>query len=324
MSPTFRVLLPLLAASAWLSAPVANAHVMSASQGTLQLNGNEVRYELRMPLYEIADIDSPESTLLEAFRVRSESGEPIVSTGSCAEDPAQELYVCQASFTFAQPPRSVRVSCEYASVIVSNHVHILRSGEGESARQTIFDIASPEAEIRFAAPVASEIFRSQFEAGARRVILHPILALFLFALTLSARTPREAQKIVAAFVAVEVSAALVFQAVALPAPARFVEAAGALTIAYLAVEILLLPNAGKRWLIAGGMGLFHGLLFGGFLRQAELQPLYFLSGVVLCELILLAILGAIRRQIRSRRSEQLAALLLLVIGLGWFLIRLLG
>ena len=58
-----------------------------------------------------------------------------------------------------------------------------------------------------------------------------------------------------------------------PAP-RFVEAATALTIAYMAVEILALPQAGKRWLIAGALG-FSGVagaaggvakaLFGVFL-----------------------------------------------------------
>jgi hypothetical protein len=38
-----------------------------------------------------------------------------------------------------------------------------------------------------------------------------------------------------------------------PAP-RFVEAGTALTVAYIAVEILALPQAGKRWLIAGALG----------------------------------------------------------------------
>ncbi len=297
---------------------------MSASRGTLSLAGNEVRYELQMPLYEIAAVDSPESALLGAFHISSDGAEPTGFNGDCSEEPTEDMYVCRASFTFAQHPRSVRVRCEYHSVTVSNHVHILHSGEAGLARQTMFDIVSPEAEIRFATPAPAEIFQSQFTAGMRRVIVNPILVLFLLALVLAARMPQEALKIAAAFLAAEVPAALVFQASAQPLPVRFVEAAGALTIAYLAVEVLLLPEAGKRWLIAGGLGLFHGLFFGGFLRQTELRPLYFLSGAVLCEIIVLVVLGGIRLKTCGRRWEQLAALLLFVIGFGWFLIRLQG
>ena len=321
---TFRAAFLLPLSLLWLAASPAGAHVMSTSRGTLSLAGNEAYYELQMPLYETAAVDSPESALRGAFRIASGGGEPVASTWNCTEDPAEEMYVCRASFTFAQPPRSVRVRCAYHAVTVPNHVHILRSGEAESARRTMFDVVSPEAEIRFAAPTPAELFRSQFGAGMRRVIVNPVLVLFLLALALSARTRQEALGIAAAFLAVEVSAALVFQAVAQPLPARFIESAAALTVAYLAVEILLLPEAGKRWLVAGGMGLFHGLFFGGFLRRAGMQPLYFLPGAALCELVVLAVLGGIRLKTRSRRAERLAALLLLVVGLGWFLIRLQG
>ena len=324
-STMLRAAFPLALLLCLLAASPASAHVMSASQGALRLAGSEVRYELRMPLYETAALESPEDALLEAFRVRSEDGgEPAAESGSCAEEPAEAMYVCRSSFTFTQPPRAVRVRCEYHAAVAPNHVHVLRSGEAEMARRTMFDVVSPEAEIRFTAPTPAEVFRAQFGAGLRRAAVNPALALFLLALALAARTPREALAIAAAFLAVEIAAAVLYQAAARPLPARFIEAAAALTAAYLAVEILLLPEAGKRWLIAGGLGLFHGLFFGGFLLQGELRPLYFLPGAALCEAVLLAALCCIRLKARSRRAEQLAALLLLVVGLGWFLIRLQG
>ena len=301
-----------------------DAHVMSTSQGTLSLAGHEVRYQLEMPLYEISEVESPQSTLLAAFQVTSDGVEPTQTTGNCSERAGDGMYVCNASFVFEEAPKTVHVRCDYPAATVPNHVHILRSGEGDLSRQTMFDIASQEAEIRFVEPTPLEVFWTQFNAGLRRVLINPVLVLFLLALTLSARTRPEAFSIAQAFIAVEVVAALVFRTGVWTAPARFVEAAGALTIAYLAVEILLLPEAGRRWLIAGGLGLFHGLFFGGFLLQAELRPIYFLSGVVLCEVVALAMLGAIWRKARSRRSEQLAALLLLVVGLGWFFVRLQG
>src|SRR3989442_10221450 len=65
-----------------------------------------------------------------------------------------------------------------------------------------------------------------------------------------------------------------------PAP-RFVEAATALTIAYMAVEILALPQAGKRWLIARALGVFHGLYFSLFLRTTGYGPRYLLIGAAI-------------------------------------------
>ena len=209
-------------------------------------------------------MESPQSTLLAAFQVTSDGAEPTQTTGNCSERAGDGMYVCNASFVFEEAPKTVHVRCDYPAVTVPNHVHILRSGEGDLSRQTMFDIASQEAEIRFVEPTSLEVFWTQFNAGLRRVLINPVLVLFLLALTLSARTRSEAFAITEAFIAVEVVAALVFKTGAWTAPARFVEAAGALTIAYLAVEILLLPEAGKRWLIAGGLGLFHGLFFGVF------------------------------------------------------------
>jgi len=62
-----------------------------------------------------------------------------------------------------------------------------------------------------------------------------------------------------------------------PAP-RFVEAAAALAIAYLAVEILLLPNAGARWLIAAVLGGFPRLYFHLFLQTTGYPPSFVLAG----------------------------------------------
>src|ERR1035438_8268711 len=62
-----------------------------------------------------------------------------------------------------------------------------------------------------------------------------------------------------------------------PAP-RFVEAATALAVAYLAVEILLLPQAGARWLVAGVLGALHGLYFHLFVQTTGYSPALVLAG----------------------------------------------
>jgi hypothetical protein len=93
-----------------------------------------------------------------------------------------------------------------------------------------------------------------------------------------------------------------------PAP-RFVEAGTALTVAYIAVEILALQQAGKRWLIAGALGAFHGLYFALFLRTSEFHALYVLTGAAMAEILLIGLFAFSRigRLAASLRPLQVAA-----------------
>jgi hypothetical protein len=112
-----------------------------------------------------------------------------------------------------------------------------------------------------------------------------------------------------------------------PAP-RFVEAACALTIAYLAVEILLLPQAGMRWLVVAILGVFHGWYFSLFITGSEFAAGWVLLGVVLTEIALLAGLGwllaRLQTPLESLQPVRVSAGILLVVGLGWFFVRLRG
>jgi hypothetical protein len=44
------------------------AHVMSMSTGDVAVEGNRAHYELRMPVYEIAHVKNPDSSLFEHIR----------------------------------------------------------------------------------------------------------------------------------------------------------------------------------------------------------------------------------------------------------------
>jgi hypothetical protein len=107
---------------------------------------------------------------------------------------------------------------------------------------------------------------------------------------------------------------------------RFIEAAAALTIAYLAFEIILLPDSGKRWMIVGVLGLFHGMYFSIFLASSGFHLPAFLSGVVAAELLLIAVfalvLGRLISMARIPRAVPIAASLLLAVGVVWFVLRL--
>jgi hypothetical protein len=99
-----------------------------------------------------------------------------------------------------------------------------------------------------------------------------------------------------------------------------VEAAAALTVAYLAMEILLLPKAGSRWLIAGILGIFHGLFFHLFLQNTAFHAFPVMAGAALAEALAFAVLGVLFSRIVRFRKIPASALLLF--GMTWFLLRL--
>jgi hypothetical protein len=66
------------------STPLA-AHMLSISTGSLRVEGNEVRYELRMPLYEVEYIEQPEQTLFGHFSLASRGEQGALRERSCRE-----------------------------------------------------------------------------------------------------------------------------------------------------------------------------------------------------------------------------------------------
>ena len=300
----------------------ASAHVMSMSSGELEIVGDRAVYELRMPLYEITHLEEPERTLLENIRLRSESGEARRLEGSCEADAASGWYRCHSVFEFPAPIEQLDVECTFAAVTVPNHVHLLRATRGDVTKQAVFDFSFTHTTIRFTSPTEAGIALTELWTGAARVLGGPVQLLFLAALALAGRSRKELLYLGFAFIATEtVSAMFVAAESWQPAP-RFIEAAAALTVAYLAVEILLLPEARYRWLIAAGMGVFHGFYFGTFLGQSEMSPVYVLTGVAVTEAAVLALfawlLGRATKAATTLRPVRIGAALLGIVGMAWF------
>ena len=301
-----------------------HAHVLSVSQGDLTVDGPVATYELRMPLSELPDVDEPQRVLLDAIVLSSAGRSAATGSETCRSDAGQELYICSAEYRFAEAPASVLVRCDLPSVTVPHHVHILRSGSGETARQTVFDITIREAEVRFAPPTFWEVVGTQVGAGIRKPLTSPELFMFLLALALAARYQRELLACGGAFLGAQAAAVGVLSLLGWNPPIPFLEAAAALAVAYLAAEILFLPEATKRWLVCGGMGCLHGLFLGAFIQSVELNAGYVLPGALGTEGLMAAGLGLLRLRFVTRRLEQLGGILLLLSGLAWFGLRVLS
>ena len=309
-----------------LAASPGWAHMMSMSSGDLTVEGARAHYELRMPLYELAHVADPAHGLLDRIHFSAGGREAARVAQSCRTDQPDGVYVCTADYDFGAPMDRVDVECTLTAVTVPNHVHLLRAEMAGKHDQAVFDLSFTHATLRFRPPTPLETAATESGAGFIRALGGLVQLLFLAALVLAARSRRELLALTAMFLAGQIASALAMLHTGwTPAP-RFVEAAAALTVAYLAVEILLLPKAGARWLIAGVLGGFHGLYFHLFLQTTGYQPAFVLAGAGVAELIAIAVfallLSRITRFARALHPVQISASALLVFGMAWFVLRL--
>ncbi|MFN7995541.1 MAG: HupE/UreJ family protein [Bryobacteraceae bacterium] len=312
-------------ALALAAAPVF-AHVMSMSSGDLAIRGTHAQYEFRLPLYETAHIRNPEQALFQHIHFSSNGAAARQVAGACREDPPSGSYVCDAEYEFAGPVGTLDVDCAFYEVTVPNHVHLLRVDNNGKHDQGLFDISFPKATLRFHPPTPFEIAATQVGAGFMRAVGGYVQILFLASLVLAARSRRELFLLAGMFWFGQAAVTLLLPLTTWQPASRFVEAAAALTIAYLAVEILMLPQAGMRWLIVGVLGGFHGLYFYLFLRTTAYRSGFVLLGAGVAEVLLIAffafVFSRLARRIASLKPVPVSAALLLVFGMAWFVLRL--
>jgi hypothetical protein len=292
----------------------AFAHVMSMSSGDLAIRGSLAHYEFRLPLYEMPHVANPSQSLFAHIVFSSGGRQAQLLNSACHQDLAQGSYVCAADYQFAAPVDTLDVECTFPAVTVPNHVHLLRVENGGKRDQALFDIAFPRATLRFRPPTPLETAFTQAAGGVLRS-LGVAQILFLASLVVAARSRRELILLAVMFLAGLTAAALAVPRTAWQPPARFVEAAAALTVAYLALETLVLPTAGMRWSIVAVLGAFHGLYFALFLRTTGYSAFYVLTGAVCAEIALIAVCALLFSYVGKR---TVWASVLLAIGLAWF------
>jgi HupE / UreJ protein len=293
-----RLLLFLICCSAY-------AHVVSMSNGELHVNGRTATYELRIPMYEVAHVSNPETALLD--HVKFEGARRTSS--SCGQE--SDTYVCRADYEFEQPvPDKIEAECTLFQVTVPNHVHLLYAVQGPNSDQEVFDQSFRKAEVRFHPPSRAELIAKDAAAGIARLFQSVSGLLFLAVLALAARNIREMGILTIVFVAGEWLARPIAPRIPMNFSPEFLEAVLALTVAYLAAEIVFLPDSQARWVVVPILGIAHGLPFAAF-------PPPYLTAASITQALLLSILWLAARKmpIAWRRP---AAGVLLVAGIGWF------
>jgi hypothetical protein len=313
-----------------LTGSAALAHVVSMSTGEMKIDGAKGAYELQIPVYETQQIRDPAHTLLDAIHFTGGGAEGHILTRSCSADAS--TLTCSATYLFNADVDRLQVDCRLHTVLVANHVHMLHatkvSGpDAGRSDQAFFDISFPTAELRFRPPSFWETLARDTGSGFWRALSAFASVLFLISVLVAARDRRNLALLLAMFLAGELAASLYGPRQLSP---RFLEAAAALTVAYLAIEVLLLPRAGQRWLVVGLLGAFHGLYFGLFLDAGVTSRTGFLSGVALGELCAIGVLMGGRwiverafPRVPWQWSRVLAGMLFLT-GTSWFVIRMMS
>jgi hypothetical protein len=295
-------LLPLLT----IAAPMW-AHVVSMSTGELRIDGPLADYELRIPMVEVAPMANP---ALIIDYIHFEGGHR--TSAKCADEDG--TYVCRASYEFATlVPDRLAVECRFFDATVPNHVHWLHATRGPNSDQEIFDQAFPNSQLRFRPPSRIETFLREFGLGFARAARNWIGLLFILGLAIA--TPRAILPFVC-FLAGEAAAILIGPRIPWPLAPRFLEAAMALTVAYLAVEILMAADAKNLTWIVAMLGLFHGLSVSGFP-----PPYSIAAGTLQIAAFAALAFGARYLPIAWRRA---CAWGLLIVGLAGFALKVVG
>ncbi len=309
-----------------LFVPALFAHMMSMSTGDAVVNGSHVEYVLRMPIYEMPHLQNPERALFDHIRFSSGGHLGRVLNQTCREDLAQASYICAAYYEFPNPVERLDVECTLYAVTVPNHVHLLRAEKGGKRDQAIFDYSFSRGTIRFEPPGAFETAATQMGGGMMCALSGFVQILFLTGLVIASRGRAELLALTGMFLAGQIASALLLPHTGWQPAPRFVEAAAALTVAYLAVEILFLPEAGMRWLIAAVLGAFHGLYFALWIENTGYRAGYVLGGAAIAEVSIIAIVAllfsTIGRRAAALRPATVAASAMLIIGMVWLFLRL--
>ena len=206
---------------------------------------------------------------------------------------------------------------------------------GARVTEGIFDARTSEIVIDAAPAGAGATFRRFFVLGVEHIATGYDHVLFLLALLLVGGGLRSLVAIVTSFTLAHSLTLSLAVLDVVQLPARFVERVIALSIAWVALENMLIDRSRGRWRITFAFGLVHGFGFASILRDLHLPTqglavslLAFNVGVEagqLCIVVLAYPLVAwVQRTAYRRASIVAASSVILILALWWFVERAFG
>jgi hypothetical protein len=329
-----------------VAAPRAGAHQQGISYSDVEIVDGVVRYDLTMSAHDVdtgltkGEALSSEQILREYPRLRAVFERALTVTAGGTPCP-----LLLQDFE-SQPNERVlfrlRGRCpDTLPVHVAVRLRMLTTVDGYNLakirvrnhyEEHIFDRLRAEVTIGEATGGFGATFRRFFVLGVEHIATGYDHVLFLLALLLVGGGLRALVAIVTAFtIAHSVTLTLaVLDVVQLPA--RFVESVIALSIAWVALENILIDRARGRWRITFAFGLVHGFGFATILRELHLPReglvaslLAFNLGVEAGQLVVVLLASPVVALIQRSRHRRLviglASGAIGVLALLWFVER---
>jgi len=349
----------VLAVSVWLAAPrAAEAHGMNAGYTSLTITSTQLDLECLVAVDDLfnhfsvnadggttitrqeVDAAMPEvyAFIAEHLAVAVDGARVAFETGphSLARHSSGGEFIRLAfSRKFSHPPAQLVISAdpEFFLRFSPQYTTLVKVVMGEDVRQTVLSLEDPSESFVFAAPKPLAAQCLQFiRLGMEHIFLGYDHLMFLFALVILGGRLLELVKIVTAFTVAHSLTLILAALQVVTLPSRVIESGIALTIAYVAVENMVVTHAAHRWRLTFAFGLVHGFGFANVLREMGLPTsglvaslLSFNVGVELGQVAIVAVFFPVTlwlaRQRFHRRAVVMASAIIFLFGLGWFIER---
>jgi len=335
-----------LIALALVGAGQAHAHQQGVSYSDIEVAEGRVRYDLVLSIHDIdADGDGKLSydevvshypqlrRLFERALVVEAGGEacPLILQDFSLEPNELIVFRLRGSCSDTAP---VRIVVRLPVLTGADGYNLAKIRARGAFEEHIFTRADSEVTIGSASG-QDPIFRRFFVLGVEHIATAYGHILFLLALLLVGGGLRSVVAIVTAFtVAYSVTLSLAVLGV-VQLPVRLVESAIALSIAWVALENLLIVEVRGRWRITFAFGLIHGFGFASILRAMHLPRegliaslLAFNLGIEAGQLVVVLVsypLVILMQRSRHRRALiGLASGAIFVLALLWLIQRAFG
>jgi hydrogenase/urease accessory protein HupE len=348
----FRLAILCAAAAAVLAATDARAHPLDESRSEIAVAGSTVSWRLSVHPAFLARLDADGDGAIAPAEM--EAGAPALQRFF-----AERLFVnadgrlCRPALPAVQsgpglpranlfveyrcpaPVQRLRIEMHLFDGVSPNWVSLARLAWGPAVREFAFregNAAWDVGGVKPARPALAAQIGSFLALGVEHIFTGYDHLLFLIGLLLLGGRFWALFKIVTAFTLAH-SVTLILAALGVvDLPARVVEPAIALSIAYVGAENFFLKSVDRRWVIALVFGLIHGFGFASILREMGLPKeglvlslLAFNVGVEAGQLAVVAValpvILLVRKQPWHRWAVSTASIAIVGMGLYWFVTR---
>ena len=340
---------------AWLffSASQLHAHQDSVGYWSIQVEPPRVRSTIRISILDLnflpeldansdgvleyqevsARREDIQSRLLDHFLIRSGNLSPETRVENFRILDSGELELT-LDHRFQEPPGELQLESAFHKLTDDRHQTFCQVNMDGELTQYVLDVSRPVEKIEVLAGWSGLARRASrfLVLGVEHILTGYDHLAFLLGLIILGGALRSLVGVVSSFTVAHSLTLIAATLDLVVLPTRFVEAAIALSICYVALENMFVREVRYRWVITFFFGLIHGFGFSNVLREMQLPKsglavslLSFNLGVEVGQLAILLLLFPAVLYLSRRRwhsvAINLASALMLGLGGFWFVQR---